>query len=259
MKLARPTHLAAILGIIAGTLVGVCHMHLAQEVVGGVVGDVRIHDGDPRDKADEILARLDTDLQNERLTHRAPKLGTTLAPAAFEARTTEMFRLDQLVRTWEPPRRMSKEVRQLVWNGIATRMLEIDGAHTRELKRWVRRNEWPTRSAYGRRSMLNAWLIVQHADHDLEFQKVVLRQLGDRARRGEASKSHYAYLWDRVAVNEKRLQKFATQGRCVAPNAWEAWPSVEPAKLDQRRARMGLEPYADYRRRASKMCANFRR
>ena len=252
MTRTRPAQLAAILGIIAGTIVGVWHLQLPT----GVVGEVRVQDDD---RAERILEKLDKDIADERATHHAPELGYTLDPAAFLVRTTEMYRLDQLVRTWEPPGRLPPEIRRRVWSGIAKRMVEIDAKHTRELKRWVRRNEWPTLSVYGKRAMMNAWLLAQHADQDRAFQKVVLRQMIERARQGEIEKWQPAYLWDRVAVGEKRLQIFATQGRCVARNAWEAWPFVDPPKLDRRRAKVGLEPYAQYRKRASKMCKNFRR
>jgi hypothetical protein len=252
MRLNRPAQLAAILGIVAGTIVGVWHLRLPT----GVVGEVRVYD---EDRADQILAELDRAIADERASHVAPRLGTTLEPKDFRARTTEMVRLDQLVRTWEPEEPIPPELRQKVWNGLWERVKAVDKQHTRELERWVRRNEWPTLSQVGRTGMRNAWLIAQHADHKVAFQKVVLRQLGDRARRGEAERWQYAYLWDRVAVNEKRLQRFATQGRCVARDAWEAWPFERPVLVDKRRAKMGLDTYAEYRARMSANCANLRR
>ena len=58
----------------------------------------------------------------------------------------------------------------------------------------------------------------------------------------------YALLYDRVATADKRLQRYGTQGRCVGEATWEPLPVEDPDHLDERRAKVGLGPEADYKK-----------
>jgi hypothetical protein len=49
-----------------------------------------------------------------------------------------------------------------------------------------------------------SWLLVQHMDDDVNFQKWFLNQLNKRTQ-------NYRYLYDRVAVNSNLPQKYNTQ------------------------------------------------
>jgi len=63
---------------------------------------------------------------------------------------------------------------------------------------------------------------------------------------GDAPARHAAYLADRVAVNEGRPQPYGTQIAEVTNGDGVPWPIAEPEQLDERRARMGLPPLAEY-------------
>lgn len=58
-------------------------------------------------------------------------------------------------------------------------------------------------------------------------------------------------LYDRVAVSQKRPQRYGSQGRCNDQGAWTAFETEDPANLDQRRATMGLQPVAEYAAKVS--------
>jgi hypothetical protein len=79
------------------------------------------------------------------------------------------------------------------------------------------------------------------------FQQQVLDTLSDLVGKGETRASSYAYLWDRVAINQKKKQRYGTQGRCTGPGAWEPFEMEDPEKVDERRKSMGLSPLADYK------------
>ena len=116
---------------------------------------------------------------------------------------------------------------------------------------------WFTISEFGLEGNQNAWLLVQHADHDPPFQRQVLTILEPLAAKGETNPKKYAYLYDRVASSfaepkERKLQRYGTQGMCSGPGTWEPLPVEDPDKLDERRAAIGLRrPYAASPQKAS--------
>jgi hypothetical protein len=122
-------------------------------------------------------------------------------------------------------------------------------ANAEWLKSVLARIGWFDIGRYGAEASQAAWLIVQHSDHDPEWQRAMLETLRPRVARGDMQPSYYAYLVDRVAVNAGRPQTYGTQGRCVGPGDWQPKTVAEPEALDRRRAEVGLSPIADYRAR----------
>ncbi|WP_258099410.1 DUF6624 domain-containing protein [Marinoscillum pacificum] len=70
---------------------------------------------------------------------------------------------------------------------------------------------WPSISKVGAEGSKSAWLIAQHSDDDLEFQLKALKYLEDAVKSYDADKNNYAYLFDRVQINQGLKQKFGTQ------------------------------------------------
>ena len=57
----------------------------------------------------------------------------------------------------------------------------------------------------------NFWAIVQHCDDDMPFQEHVLSLMKKQIDTNNASKEKYAYLFDRVLVNQNKKQIYGTQ------------------------------------------------
>ncbi|WP_460471226.1 DUF6624 domain-containing protein [Emticicia fontis] len=72
-------------------------------------------------------------------------------------------------------------------------------------------NKWPGIESVGTDGLNGIWLIVQHADKDLSFQKKCLEAMGKGLVEDSGIWLHYAYLFDRVAVNQNTEQGFSTQ------------------------------------------------
>jgi hypothetical protein len=123
-----------------------------------------------------------------------------------------------------------------------------DRSNTNWLKADVKANGWPRLSREGPQMANDAWLLIQHADHDVAFQKEILPLLEALLPSKEVVPHAYALLYDRVATAEKRLQRYGTQGRCVGEATWEPLPVEDPDHLDERRAKVGLGPEADYKK-----------
>ncbi len=105
---------------------------------------------------------------------------------------------------------------------------------------------WPTKSAFGEKAALAAFLIVQHSP--LPVQETYLPSLKAAVVAKEADPTHLATLEDRINVRNGRPQVYGSQV-CYRPGGGFAWrPLVEEneAKLDAIRASIGLRSISQY-------------
>jgi hypothetical protein len=124
----------------------------------------------------------------------------------------------------------------------------VDVGNTDRLREIVREHGWPGISLVGEKGADAAWLLAQHADRQLDFQREVLPLLAEAASTGEAKASHVAYLTDRIAKAEGRPQWYGTQIGDIRDGKAIPWPIAEPESVDERRREAGLEPLDDYLR-----------
>ena len=97
----------------------------------------------------------------------------------------------------------------------------------------------------GEDAALAAFLMVQHADRDPDFQKKCLPLLEAAVQATEASGSHYAYLTDRVLLAEGKPQRYGSQFQTVDGKSVPL-PLEDPDNVDARRQAVGLRPMAEY-------------
>lgn len=88
-------------------------------------------------------------------------------------------------------------------------------ANVVRMKELLQRCGWPITSKFGKQASLDAWLLVQHADHDRQFQREAIVLLEQAVKQGEASGKDLAYLSDRIAVAEGKPQLYGTQFKGV--------------------------------------------
>ncbi len=129
-------------------------------------------------------------------------------------------------------------------NGEA--IFKKDAENTARLKEIIEEYGWPTISKVGEKASKSAWLLVQHADQQPEFQKEVLSLLEEEMQAGEVSRRNVAYLTDRVRVNFGEPQLFGTQWWPGESGSGEPRPIEDPEHLDERREDYDLEPYTEY-------------
>ena len=121
-------------------------------------------------------------------------------------------------------------------------MREVDRSSTARMKEAVAKHGWPGKSIVGVDGANAAWLLVQHADADLAFQKECLGKMEPLVKTGEVTGKDYAYLFDRVAVAEGRAQRYGTQ-----LSGDDFAPIEDPANVDARRKSVGLPTLAEYK------------
>ena len=144
--------------------------------------------------------------------------------------------------------RLMEEMRRAGQPEIATirAMLAVDSANTRWLKPIILRGGFPTRAQVGKEGVEAAFLMIQHADHDPEFQEAVLSMLEKAYATRDVPGQEVAMLTDRVLRARGRKQRYGTQmtvkeGRAVLD------PVEDSVNLESRRARMRLVPMAQHR------------
>lgn len=90
------------------------------------------------------------------------------------------------------------------------------------------------------------WLLIQHCDKNVKFQKKALKQLEKFSKIGKASLINMAYLRDRVNKNSNKPQIYGTQVFRNKDGNYEAYPIQNIENVDERRKNVGLEPLQEY-------------
>lgn len=126
------------------------------------------------------------------------------------------------------------------------RMMIVDRINTRQLVAWVRKCGWPRKGVHGEAATGAAWMLAQHAEP--ATQKAFLPYLEKAARAGDASASDFAYLADRLAAQDGRLQLYGTQmvqkGQCEFE--FEKFDSRH--EVNERRKAIGMQSLEEYER-----------
>ncbi|ALA80760.1 hypothetical protein I5U59_12605 [Stenotrophomonas maltophilia] len=120
-------------------------------------------------------------------------------------------------------------------------------ANAEWLKTVIAEKGWPTRSKVGRDGAKAAWLLVQHADQDPDFQAQVLPLIEHAAQAGEADRADVALLTDRVLVAQGKPQRYGSQFVQGDDGAMQLRPTEDMPGLDARRSAMGLPSLAEYK------------
>lgn len=128
---------------------------------------------------------------------------------------------------------------------------KIDKMNTRELKKIVKKYGWPDINLVGKKGSNDAWLIIQHADHDIKFQKECLKLMKKKMREGKIALQNVAYLTDRVRVNQGLSQLYGTQFY-LKDNKLIPRPIKDKKDLNKRRKNFGLEFFSKYKGRLIK-------
>lgn len=126
--------------------------------------------------------------------------------------------------------------------------IKNDKKRIRELKKLIQQHGWPTVSLVGKKASTNAWLLVQHADHDLKFQKYILNLLEeiDKANRNDIDRANIAYLKDRILMAEKKKQLFGTQFRFDKQGRLSLYPIKNLKGIGSLRKAYKLPPLKEF-------------
>ena len=147
---------------------------------------------------------------------------------------------DFILNNFELPEEEAQMTAQEMW-------MQVVRENTERVKRVISDFGWISSHVFGDRASSDAWLLVQHADHNLDFQKSYLQEMQSFADKTPEEHKHYGYLLDRVLVNSGELQEYGTQGYMdLGVGKWVLHPVREPEHLNKRRLSLGMEPHDEY-------------
>lgn len=105
---------------------------------------------------------------------------------------------------------------------------------------------WPGRRLVGDDGSRAAWVVAQFSIEDPALQKRCLEALEVAVACGDADPVHYAYLLDRVRMADGLDQLYGSQFVIGDRGVLVPWPVDDEARVDTRRRRLGLAPFATH-------------
>ncbi len=135
--------------------------------------------------------------------------------------------------------------KELINQGILSKGYhqEMEALHirnARELDAIMEQIGYPTMDKVGKEANEAAWLVIQHAISLPKFMRKCAKYLQEAVQKGKDSPIHLAYLTDRIAVFEGRLQFYGTQFDWDEYGMLNPQPYDDLEKVNQRRQSIGL-------------------
>lgn len=118
-----------------------------------------------------------------------------------------------------------------------------DFQNLNKAKEIIKTYGWPGISDIGKDGENNFWLIVQHADQDIKFQKLALSEMEKHIKTKEIDLENYAFLYDRVQCNLNYRQLYGTQVIWTQNGQANGFrPILKENLVNSRRKSLGLLP-----------------
>lgn len=169
----------------------------------------------------------------------SPVAGHALSTAQNEDLREELLAMmaeDQAVRTGVAPPGDDRTAQEMfdAWP-------QVDADNALRMAEILDEFGWPGWSLVGEDGALAAWVLIQHADFNLDLQKRGLAMMRAAVEADDADPSDLAYLVDRVLVAEGKPQIYGTQlGIDADGEITPRTPIEDEVNVDARRAEVGL-------------------
>ncbi|MDP5201734.1 DUF6624 domain-containing protein [Flavobacterium sp. DG2-3] len=132
-------------------------------------------------------------------------------------------------------------------NALQQKINELDYKNLSAAKEILKNKGWPKISQIGKDGAHNFWLLVQHADQDILFQKAALREMEKLKATKELDLENYAFLYDRVQCNLNYKQLYGTQVNWTQNGEASGFRGIiKENEADKRRVAFGLLPLRIY-------------
>ncbi|MEX0275068.1 MAG: DUF6624 domain-containing protein [Flavobacteriaceae bacterium] len=160
---------------------------------------------------------------------------------AINKQLAQMVKSDQAIQFAHTPDE-SEKVRDSLYKAQD----RIFKANTDTIKRMFETYGFLGIDKVGKQASHDFWLLVQHADHDIEFQEKVLNEMIHEVKNNNADASNYAYLMDRVLKNKGKKQLYGTQVKYIDDFWIIPQPLQDSVNVNKRRKEVGLSPLEEY-------------
>lgn len=163
----------------------------------------------------------------------------------------KMAEIDQIAASNAFPPKNYSHLTQEKWKGFKDSIFRTNQKRTKDI---FDEYGFVGYDLAGKEGSNNFWLIVQHSDHNPEFQKEVLEKMKIDVDNGNAKPSNYGLLIDRFKLNTDQAQVYGTQVRYNI-HTGQAYPNKlkDSLNVNKRRKSIGLEPIETYLNEMSEM------
>ncbi len=178
----------------------------------------------------------------ETITEEKRRQAEAPPPQHDQERFLRMYRLDQMGReamlkidlSTLPPEQ-EQAANRVMWQA----QNDADEANLDALLAMLPPEGWFLKSRYGEGPSQTAFLIIQHSN--LEQWRRFVPVLEPLVAAGEVDGAQFGLMYDRLAVNEGRPQRYGTQVTCKNGRWVIDYDNLEdPANADHRRAEAGF-------------------
>lgn len=162
-------------------------------------------------------------------------------------------RLDSIYEEDQKYRKMLSDV-EAKWGMNSKEMYEhwekinrVDSLNVIEVSKILDEHGWLGAETVGNKGNNALFLVIQHAN--LDVQEKYLPMMRDAVKAGRAEGSSLALLEDRVAMRQGRKQIYGSQITRDENGVYQIAPIEDEANVNKRRAAVGLQPLEDYVKR----------
>lgn len=131
-------------------------------------------------------------------------------------------------------------------DSIDRRIKEIFNENYKVVKDYFKNYGFPGIKQNNKFTSFAFWIIVQHCDHDVSFQKSVLKEMKRKIKTKDINFENYAYLYDRVKKAEGKKQLYGTQVFRDSSGNYKIYDTDDLKNLNKRRLSIGLETTEKY-------------
>lgn len=152
------------------------------------------------------------------------------------------LRIDELLRK----SRTESENMELIT--LHELMNEKDSINLLQIEKILNKYGWLGADVIGDQGNTTLFLVIQHSD--LKTQLKYLPMMREAVKNGNAKGDDFALLEDRIAMRQGKRQIYGSQIKIDDETGeFYVYPIIEPEKVNERRAVVGLEPIEDYVKR----------
>ncbi|MGC4129319.1 MAG: hypothetical protein QM564_07105 [Bergeyella sp.] len=171
----------------------------------------------------------------------------------LKAELTDIYTIDQQY-SGIPFGKYLNYPQQESWKRFEKARDSISDININKAENILKQYGFPGINLVGEEGSKHFWIIAQHADNNIDFQKKVLKMMKKEIKKGNANKSDYAYLYDRIRKNEKKKQYFGTQVEYnKLHQATPLYGLEDSINVDKRRAEYNMKPLKEYLNQMTEM------
>jgi hypothetical protein len=135
---------------------------------------------------------------------------------------------------------MEKKDRKIT-DSINKRIKVIFKDNYKTVKNYFETNGYPNIKSNDKFTSFAFWIIVQHCDHDVQFQNSVLKSMKKYVKSKDVNLENYAYLYDRVNKNLGKEQLYGTQVYTDSLGVYYLYKTKDISDVNKRRKEFNIK------------------